>query len=96
MILSESVTTTGVNWESISVIMGGFGAAVAGLVAWTEHRQAQTRNQITDAVNHLAEVLTAKLETKETVNAINVRLARLEGSKGVSDGLSADAFHSSG
>jgi membrane protein implicated in regulation of membrane protease activity len=45
------------------------------------------RRDITDAVNHLSEVLLAKLETKDTVAAISVRLARLEGAAGAANNL---------
>jgi hypothetical protein len=40
------------------------------------------RRDFTDSINHLSEVLLAKLETKETVAQISNRLARLEGAAG--------------
>lgn len=83
----QTVQTTGINWESLSVIVGSFAAVAAVMLAWTEHRSSGTRQQITDAVTSMSQILEAKLETKEAVNSINIRLARLEGSRGItSDG----------
>lgn len=45
---------------------------------------AELKNEFTQAINHLSDVLTAKLETKEAVAQISVRLARLEGAAGAS------------
>lgn len=50
-----------------------------------EQRNIEIKNEITTAVDHLSEVLIAKLETKETVAKISERLARLEGSRGYGD-----------
>lgn len=86
MILATAVHTVGVNWASIAVIFGGFGTCVATLIYYQERRNSKTdkQNQVTqqeiaDAVNHLSDVLMAKLETKETVARISERLARVEG-----------------
>lgn len=46
-------------------------------------RNEEIKTEITMAVDHLAEVLTAKMETKDTVNGISVRLARVEGAMGL-------------
>ena len=83
MIAQSAVHTTGLNWESLAVIFGGFATVAGIMLAWTEHRQRAMKDQIADAVNHLSDVLQAKLETKDAVNAINIRLARLEGSRGI-------------
>jgi hypothetical protein len=79
MILAAAVHTAGINWESISVTFGGFVTIAGAMLGWQEHRQQATRNQISDAVNNLSEVLMAKLETKDAVNQISIRLARVEG-----------------
>lgn len=51
----------------------------------TRYNQQNTeiKTEIKDAVEHLGEVLTARMETKETVNGISVRLARVEGAMGI-------------
>lgn len=51
----------------VSAIVGCVGA----FTAWVGR-------QITGSINHMSDVLQAKLETKENVNAINARLVRLE------------------
>lgn len=45
----------------------------------------EIKDEITASVNHLSEVLLAKLETKEAVNQISVRLARVEGAAGLAN-----------
>jgi uncharacterized membrane protein YccC len=79
----QTVQTTGINWESLATIVGSFAAIAAAMLAWTEHRSSNLRSQITDAVTTMSQILEAKLETKEAVNSINIRLARLEGSVSV-------------
>lgn len=81
----EAVKTTGLNWESLSVIVGAFAAVAAVMLTWTEHRAVNQKTQIADAVNYMAQVLEAKLETKEVVTQISIRLARLEGALGQSE-----------
>lgn len=48
-----------------------------------ERRNEEIKNEIATAVDHLSDVLTAKLETKETVARISERLARVEGASGI-------------
>lgn len=79
IIAATAVHTTGINWESLAVIFGGFAAIATLLIGWIDRRQARIRGEITDSVNHLSEVLLAKLETKDAVAKISERLARLEG-----------------
>lgn len=83
MVIAASVSHEFViNWVSISVILAGIGAIGGLLVALQERRNNAIKDQITDSVNHLSDVLLAKLETKEKVAQISERLARLEGAAG--------------
>lgn len=85
-----TVHTSGINWESIgaiAAIVTGAVAFITWLIARRDNR-AESRNneikvQISDSVGHLGEILTARLETKETVARISERLARVEGSMGL-------------
>jgi uncharacterized membrane protein len=87
---AEAVRTTGINWESVSAICA-IVAIMLTFVIWIFNRRdvkqqaenQQIRNDITESVNHLSEVLLAKLETKETVSRISERLARLEGAANI-------------
>jgi hypothetical protein len=76
------VHTTGVNWTSVLTIVGGvfgsFLAAVAFLDARQRRRQDDTKNQITEAVTGLSNVLVERLETKENVGQLRVELAHVE------------------
>jgi membrane protein implicated in regulation of membrane protease activity len=89
-IAAIAVRTTGVNWESVSAICA-IVAVMLTFVIWIFNRRdvkqqaenQQIRNDITESVNHLSEVLLAKLETKETVSRISERLARLEGAANI-------------
>lgn len=92
MLASAIVRTTGVNWESVAAISAIMGVLIALMTFWITRRDrtqrdlnAQMESSITDAVNHLSDVLMAKLETKETVARISERLARLEGASGVAN-----------
>lgn len=87
LLLSSSIVhTTGINWESVAAI-AAVGAILQAGFFWVIARRdkvrstetEQTKQEIAGAVNHLSEVLLAKLETKETVSAINARLSRVEG-----------------
>jgi hypothetical protein len=87
MLISEAtVHTSGINWESIGVIIA-FVSLGFGILAWwiarrdarQEIRNNEIKTEISDSVNHLSDVLTARLETKEAVNQISVRLGRVEG-----------------
>ncbi len=77
---------TAFTWESLSAILVAIGL-VGGFVGWyiarkdkrQEERQLQTTKAIADSIDHLSEVLMAKLETKEAVARISERLARVEG-----------------
>jgi hypothetical protein len=72
MLLAEAtVKTTGVNWESVTTIAASVIIIVGAITGWF------TR-QITHAINDLSTNLTAKLETKDVVNGINLRLTSLE------------------
>lgn len=82
---SQAVRTTGINWESVAAIAAIVGILLTVLL-WVFGRQdkrreaqaAELRGDMTSSLDHLAEVLTAKLETKDTVARISERLARVE------------------
>lgn len=66
-----TVKTTGINWESVTTIAVSIIVIVTAITSWF------TR-QITHAINDLSTVLQLKLETKEVVNGINLRLTGVE------------------
>jgi hypothetical protein len=66
-----TVHTSGVNWESIAVIAVSVMTIVGGFTTWISR-------QITHAIKDLSVSLEAKLETKEVVNGINIRLTIIE------------------
>lgn len=66
-----SVTTTGVNWEQILTLLSAIIIVVGAFTTWISR-------QITHAINDLSSILQAKLETKDAVQAINMRLAAVE------------------
>lgn len=74
------VHTTGINWESVGTIGGFIVAAMAFLYAIQDRRSRQIKDDITDSVNNLSEVMLAKLETKENVTSL-----RLESIKAISE-----------
>lgn len=98
MILAAAVQTKGINWESVSVIIAAVAVIVTIMLFVLGRRdrrqhdtsvQLETRfnemqQEFTTAINHLSDVLMAKLETKESVARISERLARLEGAAGSS------------
>lgn len=65
------VHSAGVDWASVAVIATAVLAIVGAFVTWIG-------NKITHAINDMSESLQGKLETKENVAAINVRVARIE------------------
>lgn len=83
---AQIIHASGINWIGISPILAlliGAGSLIVTLQVRRENRQdarsEDVKNEITTSVDHLSEVLLAKLETKETVARISERLARLEG-----------------
>jgi hypothetical protein len=92
LLLSNIVHTTGINWESVGAI-GAIMAVLQSFFVWLVTRKDQKREddaqavkqEIADSVNHLSEVLLAKLETKETVSRISERLSRVEGAAGIAN-----------
>ena len=74
----QTVHTTGVNWESVAVIVGSLVACLTFLGTVIERRNRQIRSDITGAVTHLGEVLGERLETKANVAALSGRVAVLE------------------
>jgi preprotein translocase subunit YajC len=93
MLASSVVRTAGINWESVGVIVS-LVAIIVTIMMWImnrrEHRaDAATREQraeMTSSLDHMTEVLLAKLETKETVARISERLARVEAMVGTNGG----------
>jgi hypothetical protein len=79
----QTVHTSGINWESVSVIVGTLGAFLLAFMVWIvglfERRNRAIRTDISQAVENLAVVLTARLETKDAVNQLRVEVAQLKG-----------------
>lgn len=75
---AAAVHTTGVNWESLGVIIAAIATGCTIFFTISERRSARIERQITGAVNGLSDVLLAKLETKETVSALRVTVAELQ------------------
>lgn len=67
----QTVKTSGINWESVTTIAASVVVIVGAITGWF------TR-QITHAINDLSTTLQLKLETKDVVNGINLRLTRIE------------------
>lgn len=92
---AAAVRTTGVNWESVAAITG-IVAVIMTVVLWIfnrrdkrqEEQNNELRHEFTRAINNLSDVLLAKLETKEAVAQISVRLARVEGAAGIASNTS--------
>jgi hypothetical protein len=76
MWLASSVTTTGINWESVATIVTAI-VVVLGAVTGYVGRQ------ITKSVTALGDKLELKLETKERVNEIDRRVTILEAREAV-------------
>lgn len=73
--LADSVTTTGINWESVLTVIASTATCVIVVVgAFT----AWVGRQITHAVNDLSDKLTARLESRDVVQGINLRLTSVE------------------
>jgi hypothetical protein len=76
------VHTTGINWASVLTliisIVGLLSLIIGGIVRTSRGFLRQQSKAITDAVDHLAESLEARLETKDRVNAIAQDLAILK------------------
>lgn len=100
---STAVRTTGINWESVAAIGVLVGILVTVLL-WVFGRQdarreratAELRQDMTSSIDHLSEVLTAKLETKDTVARITERIARVEAVVGIPAGVNHAGPASSG
>jgi hypothetical protein len=66
-----SVTTRGINWESIATLVTAIIVVVGAITGYVGR-------QITNSVTNLGDRLEAKLETKERVSQIDRRLTVLE------------------
>jgi len=78
MIAQATVHTTGINWESVGTMLGGFAAFAGVLVAIVNRRSKIVTKEIGEAVDHLAEVLNERLATKDTVSDLATKVAVLE------------------
>lgn len=67
----QSVHTTGINWESIAVIVTAVLTIVGAFTGWIG-------NKIRNAIENQTSMLEAKLETKEKVASIDRRLMHVE------------------
>jgi hypothetical protein len=96
MLAVQTVHTTGINVASLATILGGFAAIVAIMQTFLSRRIQRKdaahdkeiqdiRSDITTSVDHLSEVLLARLETKQAVSEINARLSRVEGAIAAKD-----------
>lgn len=72
------VHTTGINWESVGAILGGVAAFLTVVGAFVSYIIRGVRLEIKDSVEQLGIVLTERLETKQSVAALTVRVAVLE------------------
>jgi hypothetical protein len=83
LIATAAVHTTGINWSSVAVIVGGIGgviiAALAFIIRLMDRRNNAIRDEITNAVTNLGHILEAKLETKDAVNQLRIEVAELRG-----------------
>lgn len=77
-------------WSAVGTISAFVIGALSVMLAIMSRRdkRSQERNneikeEIKTAVDHLGEVLTARMETKDTVSRISERLARVEGAMGI-------------
>jgi uncharacterized membrane protein len=79
----QTVHTTGINWQSVAVIVGSLGVFILSAMIWfvalIDRRNRTIRTEISSAVDNLAAVLTARLETKDAVNQLRVEVAQLKG-----------------
>lgn len=92
MIQSMTATHSSINWASTSAILGVIIAGLGLIIALIQRRERKQQEQnqeikreITESIDHLSEVLLAKLETKEKVSQISERLARIEGQRGITN-----------
>ena len=69
--MAASVTTTGINWESVATLVTAIIVVVGAFTTWISR-------QITHAINDMSDKLQSKLETKDAVAAINTRLLTVE------------------
>jgi hypothetical protein len=93
MLAIQTVHTSGINLASLATILAGF-AATAGLMMSFINRRIERRERqheaevaglrqdFTDGLANMCAILSARLETKDTVAAINARLSRIEGTLG--------------
>lgn len=76
MIAQAVVHTTGINIESVAVIVGAVVGLLTLVLAWTSRKQSQLQLEIAAAVNHQTELLMLKLETKDNVNDLRIDMVR--------------------
>jgi trans-2-enoyl-CoA reductase len=69
--MSVPATSTGLDWATIATLITATVVVVGAFTTWIGR-------QITHAINDMSDKLTAKLETKDAVAAINSRLQAVE------------------
>jgi hypothetical protein len=73
-----TVKGTGVNWELVGTLLGGVAAFLAVLGGFIGYVVRGVKFEIKDSVNQLSTILNERLETKQNVAALTVRVAVLE------------------
>lgn len=71
----QTVQTTGINWESVVTLVCSIVAALSIIIGAFIRYQSKA---IATAVDNLGTKLEGKLESKEKVNDLAIRLSRLE------------------
>lgn len=74
MVTATSVTTTGINWESVLTIILGIVSLVSIVIGAFLRQQSKA---IANAITNQTSMLESKLETKENVNTLRTQLANL-------------------
>lgn len=68
------VHTVGINWDSVGTIGGFIVAAMAFIYALMERRSRSIKQDITNSVSNLEQLLIAKLETKDAVTNLRISM----------------------
>jgi peptidoglycan hydrolase CwlO-like protein len=71
-----------VNWQSIAVLVVSIVACFIAVATYIDKRatsrQETIKNEIQSSVEHLSDVLSERLETKENVSQLKVQIAALQ------------------
>jgi uncharacterized membrane protein YgaE (UPF0421/DUF939 family) len=74
----QPVHTTGINLESVATIVGCVIVVMTFVLSIMERRNRAIRDDIKNSVDHLSEILLAKLETKDNVAKLQADIAGLK------------------